>query len=261
MPIEDDPVSGPSEDRARLEAVAYGAGSSPADAAAARAALAGLQARRGAVPLATPATPPVPAPAPGPPAAGSQTATSSAPAAPGLPSTVRSSLLTRVRRHRLLVPGVLLATALVAFGAGTAVGAVREAAGDAAASSGGSAKDDADGALTISQLLAMPQTFADQLPGAIVAPVVLHSTRLVYSNKSLSADDSQTPWDVYAARGNDAGTICLIATADGLTSSQSCFPARDVLSGTVSLVAQARSGILAVRVDSGVVRGRVAPNA
>ncbi|KQO64864.1 hypothetical protein [Curtobacterium sp. Leaf261] len=287
MPADDDGTLGTAE-RARLEAVAYGADSTPEDAAAARAALAGSdgsrtrqsdrtrqpdrthprdrtrppdradqadrpgQAHRAGQPDQPAGRDPLDDAAP--------TSTTPEPEPVGgqgsrVPPVVRG-VLRRVRDRRTLIGAALVVTVVAAFGIGVGVGSLGGQDQRAAAASASAA---AAGSVTLGEYLAAPQTFADQLPGQIIAPVRLHSTRLVFTNRSLSADDSQTPWDVYAAIGNDDDVVCLIATADGRTSSQSCFARQEALSGTVVLVAQSASGILAVRVSAGVVSGRVAP--
>jgi hypothetical protein len=144
-----------------------------------------------------------------------------------------------------------------AFGGGIAVGHLRTTTSTSAADQ--SAKDDADGQITLEQFLAARQTFADQLPGGIRAPVKLHSTRLVWTNRSLEADDAATPWDVYVAVGTDSSLICLIASPDGLTATETCAPRDAALDGSMTLVAQAESGTLTIRTVDGVVTGSVAP--
>jgi hypothetical protein len=264
MPADDGTTT--SAERARLETIAYGAESTPEEAAAARLALAhlggtgaGREARRASAPS-------VPDPDTGTPGTDVVDATTGlqSDAGPGPsahdaatpPSRPGRRWLARLRDRRIAVGAALVVTAVAAFGVGIGVGSLRSPDGQAAAASASAA---ASGSITLGEFLAAPQTFADQLPGSIIAPVRLHSTRLVFSNRSLSGDDSQTPWDVYAAVGNDDGVVCLIATADGRTSSQSCFPRREALTGTVVLVAQSASGVLAVRVSAGVVTGRVTP--
>lgn len=276
--------------RAALEAVAYGPGVPPDRARAARLELEAL--RTSSASLAVHATPPrsetppgpaaasAPRPAtlPGPDAAASREAgparAATPPDAPAHRSEVDPSTGERdedpaprdrgpwVRRWtglpvRLRTVGLLAiaGTAVASFAVGAVVGttADREASRPATV-----ARSAGDGP-TLAALLSAPQTFADQLPGALSAPVRLHSTRLVFTNRSLSADDAQTPWDVYAGVGTDSSLVCLLATADGRTASTSCFPRADALSGSVALVAQTESGTITVHVRGGVVSGRVTP--
>jgi hypothetical protein len=119
----------------------------------------------------------------------------------------------------------------------------------------------AAGTVTVEQMLDVPQTFADQLPGSIEAPVALRTTRLVFSNRSLSGDAAGTPWNVWAAVGRDPSTICLVATADRIEGTSACYPREDALHGTVSLSATSLSGTLWVRLVGGAVRGTVTSTA
>ncbi|PZE84361.1 hypothetical protein [Curtobacterium sp. MCBD17_032] len=119
----------------------------------------------------------------------------------------------------------------------------------------------AAGTVTVEQMLDMPQTFADQLPGSIEAPVALRSTRLVFTNRSLSGDAAGTPWNVWAAVGRDPSTICLVATADRIEGTSACYPREDALHGTVSLSATSASGTVWVRLVGGAVRGTVTSTA
>ncbi|PZE90894.1 hypothetical protein [Curtobacterium sp. MCBD17_008] len=119
----------------------------------------------------------------------------------------------------------------------------------------------AAGTVTVEQMLDLPQTFADQLPGSIEAPVALRSTRLVFTNRSLSGDAAGTPWNVWAAVGRDPSTICLVATADRIEGTSACYPREDALHGTVSLSATSASGTLWVRLVGGAVRGTVTSTA
>ncbi|GAA1492687.1 hypothetical protein [Curtobacterium herbarum] len=115
----------------------------------------------------------------------------------------------------------------------------------------------AAGTVTLEQMLDLPQTYADQLPGGIDAPVSLHTTRLVFTNRSLAGDDAATPWNVWAGVGRDTSTLCLVATADRLQGTSACYPRDDVLHGVVSLSATSLSGTLWIRVVGGAVRGTV----
>lgn len=117
------------------------------------------------------------------------------------------------------------------------------------------------GTLTVSQLLSAPQTYADRLPEGIVAPVRAHTARLVFTNRSLQleADDSVTPWAVYAAVGNDPSGICLVATSDGHSATEACYAKESFTRGTVSLVARAPAETLTVTVTDGVLSAMVTP--
>lgn len=285
-------------ERARLERVAWGPGSSEAEAARARSDLADLDAghrRRGGHPSAVvPAAPVVDAnPVPtigtrGMPVARAVDA-SRAPAAttavepgraarpqptrdgepglqaddvgrghvdeptPGPRSRVRSRVVRMVRsaRARPWLAGGLAAAVVLAFGTGLAIGTVHPVT-----PSSPSVTPTA-GTVTLQQLLDAPQTYADQLPGSLEAPVSLHTTRLVFTNRSLSGDDAATPWNVWAGVGTDRSTICLVATADRLQSTTACYPREDALRGSVSLSASSLSGTLTVDLSGGGVRGSV----
>jgi hypothetical protein len=283
-------------ERARLEGIAWGAGSSEAEAARARIALGDLQRRRGRIrALGTPAAPGVAKPTGVAEATGVVEATSvaeatdvvaapgvaeaerrdqadprlqdgpgdvpdcepddrgdpdAAPAAAGRP-WARPLRLARWALARPWVAGGVAAVVVVAFGTGLAVGTAHPAT-----PSSPSVTPTA-GAVTLEQLLDAPQTYADQLPGAFDAPVSLHTTRLVFTNRSLSGDDAATPWTVWAGVGTDRATICLVATADRRHATSACYPRQDALHGSVSLSASSLSGTLTVDLVGGGVRGTV----
>ncbi|OIH98598.1 MULTISPECIES: hypothetical protein [unclassified Curtobacterium] len=113
------------------------------------------------------------------------------------------------------------------------------------------------GTVTLEELLDMPQTFADQLPGPVEAPVSLHTTRLVFTNRALDGGSFETPWNVWAGVGTDRSTICLVATADRIESTSACFPREAALHGSVSMSAQSMSGTLTIALRGGGVQGRV----
>lgn len=298
-------------ERARLEAVAWGAGSSPADAARARIALQDLASGRrsgggravegvtsatgsdersgGTAPasaqVAFPersAPPPVPSaersvperptaaaePEPslrtsaGPWAAtdarepehvddasGDGGGESGLPVEPTRRSGWRTLLWTE--RPRVWIALGAAAAVGVAFAAGTVVGPVR---GDVAAAP---SVTPTAGTVTLEQLLDVPQTYADQLPGPVEAPVSLHSTRLVFTNRALDGSSFDTPWAVWAGIGTDRSTICLVATANRIESSTACFPREAALHGSVSMSAQSMSGTLTIALRGGGVQGRV----
>ncbi len=293
-------------ERARLEAVAWGAGSSPADAARARIALQDLErgrrpraravatARnplpggpdpvRASVPSATRSGPgPVPvtvfSPADAavvslPPGAAAVPAGADVSEAtdggggdhvddargdggdePGLQavSTERSRWRRWLwtERPRAWIAGGAAAAVGVAFAAGTLVGTARP---DVAAAP---SVTPTAGTITLEQLLDVPQTYADQLPGPVAAPVSLHTTRLVFTNRALDGGTAETPWNVWAGIGTDRSTICLVATADRIESSTACFPRQAALHGSVSMSAQSRSGTLTIELRGGGVQGRV----
>lgn len=298
-------------ERARLEAVAWGAASSPADAARARIALQDLASgrrsggRRAVAGVASATGPdgrpggtapatgqvaspersaPPPHPSPERPAAeraaavaepdpsprteaGSWAVTEARDpvrpddagddvgGAPGLPvgPTRRSRWRTLLwtERPRVWIPLGAAAAVGVAFAAGTVVGPVR---GDVAAAP---SVTPTAGTVTLEQLLDVPQTYADQLPGPVEAPVSLHSTRLVFTNRALDGGSFDTPWAVWAGVGTDRSTICLVATANRIESSTACFPREAALHGSVSMSAQSMSGTLTIALRGGGVQGRV----
>lgn len=256
-----------ASERARLEGIAWGAGSSEAEAARARIALGDLQRGRGGVraaaaPEATgvehaerrdqddPSLQDGPGDVPDrePDDRGDQDAEPSA--APGRPWE-RPLRLARWALARPWVAGGVAAVAVVAFGTGLVVGTAHPVT-----PSSPSVTPTA-GSVTLEQLLDAPQTYADQLPGAFEAPVSLHTTRLVFTNRSLSGDDAATPWTVWAGVGTDRGTICLVATADRRHATSACYPRQDALHGSVSLSASSLSGTLTVDLTGGGVRGTV----
>lgn len=113
------------------------------------------------------------------------------------------------------------------------------------------------GAITLEELLDVPQTFADQLPGPVEAPVSLRTTRLVFTNRALDGSSFETPWTVWAGVGTDRETICLVATANRIESTTACYPREDALHGNVSLSAQSMSGTLTITLRGGGVQGTV----
>ncbi|MBF4604111.1 hypothetical protein [Curtobacterium sp. VKM Ac-2884] len=298
-------------ERARLEAVAWGAASSPADAARARIALQDLASgrrsggRRAVAGVASATGPdgrpggtapasgqvaspersaPLPDPSPERPAAGRAAAVAEpdpsprteagswaatealepvrpddagddvggepgVPAGPTRRSRWRTLLWTE--RPRVWIALGAAAAVGVAFAAGTVVGPVR---GDVAAAP---SVTPTAGTVTLEQLLDVPQTYADQLPGPVEAPVSLHSTRLVFTNRALDGGSFDTPWAVWAGVGTDRSTICLVATANRIESSTACFPREAALHGSVSMSAQSMSGTLTIALRGGGVQGRV----
>lgn len=281
-------------ERARLEGIAWGAGSSEAEAARARIALGDLQRGRGRVRAAVPgdatdveeaqprgqavsslqadrvhlpslqADPGhLPDWVPGDDAGLRDRAPGDGPAqddvgdqdaaptrAPGRP-WARPLRLARWALARPWVAGGVAAVVVVAFGTGLAVGNALPVT-----PSSPSVTPTA-GSVTLEQLLDAPQTYADQLPGAFEAPVSLHTTRLVFTNRSLSGDDAATPWAVWAGVGTDRATICLVATADRRHATSACYPRQDALHGSVSLSASSLSGTMTVDLVGGGVRGTV----
>ncbi|KTR02905.1 hypothetical protein [Curtobacterium luteum] len=155
------------------------------------------------------------------------------------------------RRPRVWIALGAAAAVGVAFAAGTVVGTAQPSM-PAAPSITPTA-----GTVTLEQLLDVPQTYADQLPGPVDAPVSLHSTRLIFTNRALDGGDLETPWNVWAGVGTDRSTICLVATADRIESSTACYPREDALHGSVSLSAQSRSGTLTLWLRGGGVQGTV----
>lgn len=292
-------------ERARLEALAWGAGVAPDDAARARLALRGLGdgdgwAVTGATPSADAASGDGPAPAtsstvavpvPWSTAAGPAPAASPRPASPGsalaaasttadhvgpagdrgpatgpggssdggragLPAerttwrTRASGLLWTARPRAWIALGAAVVVGL-AFAAGTLVG-TSEGQRVAAPST-----TPTPGAITLEELLDVPQTYADQLPGPVEAPVSLRTTRLVFTNRALDGSSFETPWNVWAGVGTDRETICLVATANRLESTTACYPREDALHGNVSLSAQSMSGTLTITLRGGGVQGTV----
>lgn len=154
-------------------------------------------------------------------------------------------------RPRAWIAGGAAAAVGVAFAAGTLVGTARP---DVAAAP---SVTPTAGTVTLEQLLDVPQTYADQLPGPVAAPVSLHTTRLVFTNRALDGGTAETPWNVWAGIGTDRSTICLVATADRIESSTACFPRQAALHGSVSMSAQSRSGTLTIELRGGGVQGRV----
>ena len=292
-------------ERARLEAVAWGAGSSPADAARARIALQDLErGRRPRVRAGSTARDPLPG-GPGPVRTSVPSALRSGPGHASVPTQARApgpvsspaggaavpagadvseatdggggdhvddargdggdepglqaepTERSRWRRWlwterpRAWIAGGAAAAVGVAFAAGTLVGTAQP---DVAAAP---SVTPTAGTITLEQLLDVPQTYADQLPGPVAAPVSLHTTRLVFTNRALDGGTAETPWNVWAGIGTDRSTICLVATADRIESSTACFPRQAALHGSVSMSAQSRSGTLTIELRGGGVQGRV----
>lgn len=154
-------------------------------------------------------------------------------------------------RPRAWIAGGAAAAVGVAFAAGTLVGTAQP---DVAAAP---SITPTAGTVTLEQLLDVPQTYADQLPGPVEAPVNLRTTRLVFTNRALDGGTLNTPWNVWAGVGTDRSTICLIATADRIESSTACFPRQAALHGSVSMSAQSTSGTLTITLRGGGVQGRV----
>jgi len=270
-------------ERARLEALAWGAGVPEADAARARAALQQLSRGHrpgGATPV--PSTAPSPtrsAPTAAVEAGGTvQRHAAGAPSSPtaaggsgtdhvsdvsdragGDPRLQADTVPWRTRAGRFLWttrPRVWIALGAaaaigVAFAAGTVVGTSHEQT-PAAPSVTPSA-----GTITLEDLLDAPQTYADQLPGPVEAPVSLRTTRLIFTNRALDGGSFETPWSVWAGVGTDRSTICLVATANRLESTSACYPRDDALHGSVSLSAQSMSGTLTLTLRGGGVQGTV----
>lgn len=154
-------------------------------------------------------------------------------------------------RSRVWIAAASVAAVGVAFGAGTLVGT---------AGVGGSPSAEITptaGAVTLEQLLDAPQTYADRLPGPLEAPVSLHTTRLVFTNRALDGSAFETPWNVWAGVGTDRSTICLVATADRTAATTACYPREQALHGAVSLSAQSRSGTMTLTLRGGGVQGTV----
>ncbi|PZF59683.1 hypothetical protein DEJ23_01245 [Curtobacterium sp. MCSS17_008] len=268
---------GRTAERARLEALAWGVGASPEDAARARIALGELDdpgrsvpgpvgggepAGPGAAPGSpvdtTASSPAAPVPPTGPHdhAPGPGPAEATAGDGTGLPAGAASwrtwarGLLWTARPRAWIALGAAAAVGL-AFAAGTLVGTSQ---GQRVAAP---STTPTPGTVTLEELLDLPQTYADQLPGPVEAPVSLRTTRLVFTNRALDGSAAETPWNVWAGVGTDRGTICLVATANRLQSTTACYPRDDALHGNVSLTAQSMSGTLTVTVRGGGVQGTV----
>lgn len=270
-------------ERARLEALAWGAGSSADTAARARAALRDLDARPapdgGPAVTASAATGPErPETRDAPQQPGGDAATSGAePAAradaavadaggprgavddgggAGLPAgptpwrTRARSLLWTARPRAWIALGAAAVLGLT-FAAGNLVGTSHEQRVAAPSTT------PSPGTVTLEELLDIPQTYADQLPGPVQAPVSLRTTRLVFTNRALDGSSFETPWNVWAGIGTDRETVCLVATANRLESTTACYPREDALHGNVSLSAQSTSGTLTVTLRGGGVQGTV----
>ena len=280
-------------ERARLEALAWGAGVEPEVAARARLALrdlggTGTDAARAADPGATPPTAepdamrPVPAPAsdatrpaPAPAAAAGAPWTATGPSGPTadrqpatgpgvLPDGGGADLPAERTTWRTRASGLLWTArprVWIALGAAVVVG-LAFAAGTLVGTSDGQqvaapSTTPTPGAITLEELLDIPQTYADQLPGPVEAPVSLRTTRLVFTNRALDGSSFETPWNVWAGVGTDRETICLVATANRLESTTACYPREDALHGNVSLSAQSTSGTLTITLRGGGVQGTV----
>ncbi|WP_433928575.1 hypothetical protein [Curtobacterium flaccumfaciens] len=254
------PTEDADAERARLERIAWGAASTSADAAYARSALA---ARSGPDPHNADshnADPHRVDSAPAADAHGTRAAdrgTDADDRGRGLLAGVRQQA-GRIRRsgHRVLWT-LGAAAVVIGFVAGTGVGL----------SLGARPVDPTTtvtppaGAVTIDRRFEQPQTVADRPPAGIVTPMERSSTRLVFTNRSLSGDDAATPWNVWAGVGRDGSTICLVASADQLEGTSACWPRGAALHRRVSLSATALSGTLTVRLVGGGVRASVTTGA
>ncbi|WIE77105.1 hypothetical protein [Curtobacterium sp. MCSS17_007] len=172
---------------------------------------------------------------------------------PAASSTWRSrvgGLLWTARPRAWIALGTAAVVAL-AFAAGTLVGTSHEERVAAPRTT------PTPGTVTLEELLDVPQTYADQLPGPVEAPVSLRTTRLVFTNRALDGTSFETPWNVWAGVGTDRETICLVATANRLESTTACYPRTDALHGNVSLSAQSMSGTLTITLRGGGVQGTV----
>lgn len=163
----------------------------------------------------------------------------------------RARSVVATTRPRVWVALGVAAAVGLAFAAGTVVGTAQP--DQAAAPS----VTPTPGAVTLEELLDAPQTYADQLPGPVQAPVSLHSTRLIYSNRALDGGSFATPWTAWAAVGTDRSTICIIATANRIESTSACYPRDEALHGSISLSTQSLSGSLTLNVRGGGVQGTV----
>ena len=115
------------------------------------------------------------------------------------------------------------------------------------------------GPVTLEQLLDAPQTYADQLPGSFEAPVRLHSTRLIFTNRSLSGDDSADALERVGRRRHGPGDDLPRRHGDRIEASTApASRAQDALHGSVSMSAQSLSGTLTLELSGGGVQGRVA---
>jgi len=254
------PTEDADAERARLERIAWGAASTSADAADARSALA---ARSGPDPHNADshnADPHRVDSAPAADAHGTRAAdrgTDADDRGRGLLAGVRQQAgRIRCSGHRVLWT-LGAAAVVIGFVAGTGVGL----------SLGARPVDPTTtvtppaGAVTIDRRFEQPQTVADRPPAGIVTPMERSSTRLVFTNRSLSGDDAATPWNVWAGVGRDGSTICLVASADQLEGTSACWPRGAALHRRVSLSATALSGTLTVRLVGGGVRASVTTGA
>jgi hypothetical protein len=225
------------EERARLQAVAYGPDADPRAAADAARALAADRGVRGA--------PVVPAPLAEP--AGSREP------APDLPADVpplvdaadgRDGARPRRRRRSVLL---VAAVAVLAFGLG--VGATN-AATHLPTRIAGSGPTSSTAELTdLARVLGRAQATDDRLPATLRDGVVASTSRLVFAN---SAASPSTPWSAWVATTR-AGDLCVIASPNGSDATRSCLTHATAFDGTATLVARSGSDRLTVIITDGIV--------
>lgn len=140
----------------------------------------------------------------------------------------------RIRRSDHRVLWTLGAVAVVVgFVAGTGV----ESSVGARTAEPASSVTPAAGAVTIDRRLEQPQTAADLPPAGITTPMERSSARLVFTGRPLSGNDAATPWNVWAGAGagRDGSTFCLVASTDQLEGTSACYPRQAALHGRVSV--------------------------
>ncbi|MFZ7086481.1 hypothetical protein [Curtobacterium sp. RRHDQ10] len=215
-------------DRARLQAIAYGPGRSPAAAAEAARALAAMDAPAADSPVADAGSPVADAASP-----------VRAPAPDGRPTPPPP------RRLRLVMVTAAIAAAAFLLGAGAAdlLRAGSEAPADGPTSSAAEAS-------SLTRILPRSQTTADQLPAALQSDLDPRSSRLLFAN---GADSPSTPWMAWVATRTD-GALCFLASPDRHAATSSCIPRSEAFGSSMSLVARSGSDVLTVHVDQGSVQ-------
>jgi hypothetical protein len=240
------------EERARLQAVAYGPDSSPAAAAEAARALAAMD---HPATSAAPGTPIAPA-APVPESAPAASVPESAPAAPVpesahvAPASVSADPDGRRdppprRRLRLLVvtAGIAVAAFLLGAGATDLLRASGHTPSDGPTSSAAEAS-------SLARILPRSQVDADRLPTQLRSDLDPGSSRLLFAN---GADSPSTPWMAWVATRTD-GELCFLASPDQHAATSSCIPRAEAFGSSMSLVARSGSDVLTVHVDHGSVQ-------
>jgi hypothetical protein len=212
------------EERARLQAIAFGGASDPAEIEAARRALAPVP----APPIAAAAEPVV---APEPP-----------PAAPAAPAVLEPPARTR----RLPLAALLIGTAVVAAALGAAGSMLAARIGPTTVADG----PHGGTGVRIAATLAAARTGEDRLPTTMTADVDRSSTHVIYETYP-----GQPPirWRVWVATAQSGSQICFVVSSDGYASDVTCAARQSALQGVVRFITRDGGEGLSLLDDHGTV--------